>query len=62
MDVCPWRVDLSFHRVKAGRCWDLVYDEKVRGTVPISYLLTGFIYCVEVNLDDVVVIQSVGLH
>jgi len=30
--------------------------------MPVIEENTGFIYCVEVNLDDVVVIRMVGLH
>jgi len=30
--------------------------------MPVIEENTGFIYCVEVNLDDVVVIRLVGLH
>jgi len=33
-----------------------------QGTMPVIEENTGFIYCVEVNLDDVVVIRLVGLH
>jgi len=33
-----------------------------QGTMPVIEENTGFIYCVEVNLDDVVVIRLVGLQ